>query len=77
MAKKKIKSVAQRKRVKAEVPQKTPVGAMLAALDDQGGEIERFLKVSKSWAPPEVARVLIGWMGTSRARQMNDFLEGR
>lgn len=44
-------------------------------LKEQQREIERFLRLTKGWTAERIAIVVIGWLGTTRAKQMNDFLE--
>lgn len=66
------KRVAAKKTV-AEVPTKGPAN-VISFVDEEG---KRFAAISASWPKEEVVRVLLGWMGINRARQMNDFLETR
>jgi len=49
--------------------------SLFNSLLDWHKENERFLTLSRKWDKGEIVRVLIGWMGQNRARQMNDFIE--
>lgn len=37
-------------------------------------QIERWLKLTEGWTDQEKAHVLIGWLGTERAQQMNNHI---
>jgi hypothetical protein len=56
------------------------ISKLLKAVEAQDREIERWLELSHDagWSDTEKARVLIGWLGTERAKEMNDFIsEGK
>lgn len=48
---------------------------LIEAFKRQQVEIERFLKVSERYNRTELAAVVVAWLGTERAKQMNDKLE--